>query len=268
MAVQGTNVLLPTGGASGLALGAWALHRTGMPADRLAARTVAFFVLTSSVNFVTAIIAGTALAVGLLPGDVSLAMALVPVALATATIAAVLALPRLLPAAQGRSGRAGRTLESAQAALGNGIGEARALVRSGDVAVVAGAVGYMAFDVAALAAAFAATGTVPPVGVLLLAYVIGQLGGLVPMPGGVGGADGGLIAVLALYGTPLGAAAAAVLAYRVFQLCLPAVLGSVAVLRLPSVLARAQGAGPEPAPALRPATLLPAGGRAVVRPCR
>ena len=59
------------------------------------------------------------------------------------------------------------------------------------------------FDVAALAAAFAAIGSVPPVGVLLLAYVVGQLGGLIPLPGGVGGADGGLIAALVLYGTPL-----------------------------------------------------------------
>jgi hypothetical protein len=69
-----------------------------------------------------------------------------------------------------------------------------------------------------------------------MAYVLGQLGGLIPLPGGVGGADGGLIAALALYGTPLGTAAAAVLAYRAFQLGLPALLGALAVVRLPRVL--------------------------------
>ena len=41
----------PTGGAGGLALGAWALRRTGMPADRIGRRTVAFFLITSSINF-------------------------------------------------------------------------------------------------------------------------------------------------------------------------------------------------------------------------
>ena len=64
---------------------------------------------------------------------------------------------------------------------------------------------------------------------LLLAYVVGQLGDLIPLPGGVGGADGGLIAALVLYGTPLSSAAAAVLAYRAFQLGLPALLGGLAV---------------------------------------
>jgi len=56
------------------------------------------------------------------------------------------------------------------------------------------------------------------------------------LPGGVGGADGGLIAALALYGAPLAPAVAAVLAYRAFQLGLPALLGALAVIRLPGVL--------------------------------
>jgi uncharacterized membrane protein YbhN (UPF0104 family) len=47
----------------------------------------------------------------------------------------------------------------------------------------------MAFDLLALGAAFAALGAPPPLGVLALAYVLGQLGGLIPLPGGVGGAD-------------------------------------------------------------------------------
>jgi len=104
--------------------------------------------------------------------------------------------------------------------------------------VLAGAVGYMALDMAALAAAFAAVGAVPPVGVFALAYVLGQLGGVLPMPGGVGGADGGLIAALALYGTPLAETVAAVLAYRIFQFGLPALLGTVALVRLPRVVPR------------------------------
>jgi uncharacterized membrane protein YbhN (UPF0104 family) len=240
MAVQGTNVLVPAGGASGLALGAWALKRTGEPTDRLAPRTVAFFLITSSVNFLTAVVAGFALALGLLPGDAPLALTAGPAALALAAIVAVLALPRVLGAddAAPRSGRLGRALSAVRGALGDGVLEARALVASGSVAVIAGAVGYMALDLAALTAAFAAIGSVPPVGALLLAYVLGQLGGLIPLPGGIGGADSGVIGALVLYGTPLPEAAAAVLAYRAFQLGLPAILGALSLLRLPGALER------------------------------
>ncbi|HVL31209.1 MAG TPA: lysylphosphatidylglycerol synthase domain-containing protein [Solirubrobacteraceae bacterium] len=245
MAVQGTNVLLPSGGAGGLAVAAWALRRAGMPAERLARRTVAFYVLTSSVNFVTAALAGGLLALGVLSGGDSLLLTAGPATAAAVVIAAVLALPRVLASGRSRprDGRAGRALAAVEAALSDGIADARLLVRTGNPLILAGAIGFMALDVAALGAAFVAIGALPPVGILLLAYVLGQLGGLVPVPGGVGGADGGLIAALVLYGTPLATAAAAVLAYRAFQLGLPALLGALAIVRLPAVLQRAPDVG-------------------------
>ena len=233
MAAQGTNVLLPSGGAGGLALAAWALKRAGMPADRLARRTIAFYVLTSSVNFLTAVVAGLALAIG----GGALLWTAGPAVAAALVIGLVLALPRLLT--RPREGRAGRVL----VALSGGIGDAVRLARAGHPLILAGAIGFMAFDLLALGAAFTAIGALPPIGVLALAYVVGQLGGLIPLPGGIGGADGGLIAALVLYGTPLGAAAAAVLAYRAFQLGLPALLGALAVARLPRVLERAPDVG-------------------------
>jgi hypothetical protein len=58
----------------------------------------------------------------------------------------------------------------------------------------------------------------------------------VPLPGGVGGTDGGLVAALALYGTPLATATAAVLAYRAFQLGVPALAGTIAFGRLRQTL--------------------------------
>jgi uncharacterized membrane protein YbhN (UPF0104 family) len=272
MAAQGTNVLLPSGGAGGLALAAWALKRTGMPAERLGRRTVAFYVLTSSVNFLTAAIAGSLLALGLLSGGDSLVWTAGPAAAAVAVIAAVLALPRLLVRLRRRDfgGRPGRVVAAVDTAVSGGLADARLLVRSGDPLILGGAIGFMVLDVAALGAAFWAIGGLPPVGVLLLAYVIGQLGGLIPLPGGIGGSDGGLIAALALYGTPLGTAAAAVLAYRAFQLGLPAILGALALVRLPAVLQRAPDVGglcsppapvaaaPARAPAVRPRTAIAA----------
>ncbi|HEV7808148.1 MAG TPA: lysylphosphatidylglycerol synthase domain-containing protein, partial [Solirubrobacteraceae bacterium] len=248
MAAQGTNVLLPTGGAGGLAVVAWAMRRTGMSAERIGRRTVAFYVLTSAVNFATAALAGGLLALGVLAGGGSLALTAGPALAAALVIAGVLSLPRLLASRAirgraGRIGRAGRVLATVRGALNGGVRDAVALARSGNPQIVGGAIGYMALDAAALGATFAAIGQVPPIGVLLLAYVVGQLGGLIPLPGGVGGADGGLIAALVVYGTPLASAAAAVLAYRAFQLGLPALLGALAVMRLPRVLERAPDVG-------------------------
>ena len=64
-----------------------------------------------------------------------------------------------------------------------------------------GSAGYMLFDIAVLGVCFPAFGNpLPPVDALLLAYIIGQLGGLIPLPGGIGGLDLGLLAALLLYG--------------------------------------------------------------------
>jgi uncharacterized membrane protein YbhN (UPF0104 family) len=245
MAAQGTNALLPAGGASGLALGGWALTRTGMPTEHVARRTVALYVLTSAVNFVTAALAGGLLALGILSGSTSLGLTAGPAALAVLCIVAALKLPRVLPAGNTREngGRVSRLIAAASSALAGGIEDSRGIVRSRNPLAIGGAIAYMTFDLAAIGAAFAAIGDVPPIGVLMLAYVLGQLGGLIPLPGGVGGADGGLIAAFVLYGTPLGAAAAAVLAYRAFQLGLPALLGALAMIRLPGVLRRAPDIG-------------------------
>jgi hypothetical protein len=48
VAEEGAGSLFPLGGAGSLALGVWALRRGGMPADEIARKTVAFFLLTSA----------------------------------------------------------------------------------------------------------------------------------------------------------------------------------------------------------------------------
>ena len=52
--------IVPASGAGGLALGAWILHAGGMPAERIARRSVAFFLIKSSVNFVAVAVIGAA----------------------------------------------------------------------------------------------------------------------------------------------------------------------------------------------------------------
>ena len=78
----------------------------------------------------------------------------------------------------------------------DGTTEALQILRSGNIRVIAGSLGYWAFDNAVLWATFRAFGLSPPITVVLMGYLIGQLGGLLPIPGGIGGIDGGLIGTL------------------------------------------------------------------------
>ena len=94
------------------------------------------------------------------------------------------------------------------------------------------------FDLAVLGVAFKAIGVSPPIGVLALGYLIGMLGGNVPVPGGIGGIDAGLIGTLTLFHEPLAASTVAVLTYHTVSLWVPALLGSVAFVRLRRTLQR------------------------------
>jgi uncharacterized membrane protein YbhN (UPF0104 family) len=234
--------LVPASGAGGLALGAWILHRGGMPADRIARRSVAFFLIKSSVNFVAVAVLGTVMAVGLVGPERSLLLTALPAALAMAVIALVLAIPRLGPGrdAPPDASKLRRAVVAARRAVIGGTAEAVELLRSRDLLVVAGAIGYWAFDNAVLWATFNAVGADVPLSVVMMGYLIGQLGGLLPLPGGVGGIDGGLIGTLVVFGAPAAPTAAAVLAYRVILFWLPLIGGAIAFAMLRRALDRAE----------------------------
>jgi uncharacterized protein (TIRG00374 family) len=97
---------------------------------------------------------------------------------------------------------------------------------------------WWAFDVAVLWASFRAFGAPPPVAVVVLAYFVGTLGNLLPLPGGVGGVDGGIIAVLLGFGVAPGLAVLAVLTHRVFAFWLPTVPGGIAYVQLRRTVGR------------------------------
>jgi uncharacterized protein (TIRG00374 family) len=235
LAELGANAVVPTGGAGGLALGAWALRRGGMPGDHIARRSVAFFLLTSLPNVLGVIILGLGLALGAFGGHVSLALTVVPAVVAAAAIALTLASGRLAAVARERfverRGPEAR-LSRALGAIADGVRESLALLRARDPLLIVGLAGYLAFDVMILWSTFHAFGAVPPLAIIWIAYLIGELGGLLPVPGGIGGVDLGLVGTLVLYRVPVGVATAGVLAYRALALWVPAVLGSVAFVML------------------------------------
>jgi uncharacterized membrane protein YbhN (UPF0104 family) len=232
MAEQATNVLLPTGGAGGLAVGAWALHDE-MPAEVIARRSVSFFVLTSIPNFLVVAILGPLLLVGW-AGRAPAAATAVFTGLAWGMMILVSLLPAILRRVAPERAKHGwrARLRAVATAVADGIACVRALLVPARWRALLGAMGYLGFDIGALLIGYAAFGNGFHLGPLIFAYTIGQLGGLIPVPAGIGGTDGGLIGALVLYGSPVPDAAAAVLAYRAFQLGVPAVLGLISFLRL------------------------------------
>jgi uncharacterized membrane protein YbhN (UPF0104 family) len=239
LAELGVGSLVPASGAGGLALGAWILHRRGMPGERIARRSVAFFLIKSSVNFVAVAVIGTVMALGLAGPDVSLWLTAVPAVLSVVLIGAVLTIPRFGPGPppDAQSGRVRRAWLAVRRSVTAGVSEAVEIVRRRDLVVLVGALGYWAFDNAVLYATFEAVGEPPPLTILLMGYLIGQLGGLLPLPGGVGGIDGGLIGTLIVFGAPAATTAAAVFAYRLILFWVPLVAGAVAFISLRRALA-------------------------------
>ena len=236
----GANAVLPTGGAGGLALGAWALHRSGMSTERIARRSVAFFLLTSVPNVLGVFIIGLGLAVGVFEGHANLALSIVPAAVAGCAIVLTIAAGGWADQAARRiEERAGRTTRFAKALrwLSDGVADCLWLLRRREPWLVFGLIGYLAFDVMIMWATFHAFGYVPPLAIIWMGYLIGELGGLIPVPGGIGGVDLGLIGAFVLYHVPVAPATAAVLAYRAIALVVPAVVGLVAGLFLRRSLA-------------------------------
>jgi uncharacterized membrane protein YbhN (UPF0104 family) len=178
------------------------------------------------VSFAAVVIAGFGVAIGALSGDATLVTTLLPGAAALLLIGAVFALPRSggneasVPA-----GRLSEALASTREHLRDGVASSAQLLRSRDRLVIGGAIGYFAFDVAALAAGFHAVGSAGlPIGLLVLAYTLGHGGAIIPIPGS---AEGGLIGMFVLYGMSLPTATAAVLAYRALHAGVPVVLGVI-----------------------------------------
>jgi uncharacterized membrane protein YbhN (UPF0104 family) len=239
----GTGSIIPASGAGGIALGAWVLSRAGMKTETIARRSVAFLLLKSSVNFAAVAVVGVVVFLGILGPPQSVWLTLLPAVLSVLTIAGVALISKVPagPSPSEQDGRLRRFWAHSRTALVDGVTEAGVLLRRRNPMLICGIVGYWAWDNLALWATFHAIGYAPGASVILLAYLIGQLGGLLPIPGGIGGIDGGLIGTFIVFGTPAAAATAAVLAYRIILFWIPLILGAVAFASLRRSMARPAG---------------------------
>lgn len=247
MAGLAATRLFAAGGAGGIALTAWALRRAGMPRRQVADKTLAFLILTYAVYMVALVVCGFGLDFGLLPGGGPFGITVVPAIFALVVIAAGLGLSRVPPDLQrrlegfarrgGRLARIAQRAAHAPAAFSAGMREALCHVRERDPALL-GSIVYWAFNIAVLWACFHAFGNPPPLAVIIQGYFVGFLGNLLPLPGGIGGVDGGMIGAFAAFGVPLPLVVPAVLAYRVFTFWLPTIPGAIAYFQLRRTVAR------------------------------
>ena len=242
MAALAASRLLSAGGAGGVVLQAWALRRAGMPTREVADRTVTFIVMTYLVYTGSVVAFGYALHWGLLPGAHPWALTFIPATVALVVTAFGLSLAFVPPDLQRRmdaycseeGGRLRRVVAKAArvpATISAGMREALRRLASRDPSIL-GALLFWAGQIAALWASFRAFGSSPPLAVLVLGFFVGMLGNLLPLPGGVGGVDAGMIGTFAAFGVDFGLATVAVLAYRAFTFWLPTVPGVIAYLQL------------------------------------
>jgi uncharacterized membrane protein YbhN (UPF0104 family) len=162
--------------------------------------------------------------------------------------AAAMAARRAGGAARWLARHAGRSRWRWRLATGlAGLARHRLGPRQGAAALAASGLSVLA-EAGLLAAAFAVAGTPVPWRGLLLACAAGQLGArLVPLPGGLGGMEGGVLGALALIGTRPATALTAVFVYRVAGYWAPGAAGAITA----AVLTRRH-----PAQAARPVTPL------------
>jgi uncharacterized membrane protein YbhN (UPF0104 family) len=260
MAGLAATRLFAAAGAGGIALTAWALRRSGMEARLVACRMVAFMVLLYVIYAGAVLLDGIGMGTGVLPGEGSFALTIVP-AVAAALLFALAGAMALLPGDIERrlarwaagSGRLEHWLASAvtvPALAASGVRTAIELVRERDPGLL-GAPAWWGFDICVLWACFHAFGSAPPFTVILMAYFLGMVGNLLPLPGGLGGVEGGMIGAFAAFGVNLDQAVLAVLAYRAISFWLPTVPGAIAYFQLRRTVARwrSEQAAPRPAPA-------------------
>jgi uncharacterized protein (TIRG00374 family) len=241
MASLAATRLFAAGGAGGVALTAWALRQAGMSRRDVADRSVAFLALTYAFYDVAVIVCGLGLSWSLFGGSAPWAVTTLPAILAMVALAFCLLsaltptdLERRLEGWTRRGGRLARFWQRAAAlpaTMSAGIRIAMDLVRRGDSAIL-GVVGYWGFNIAVLWASFRAFGESPPWAVVVMGYFVGMLGNLLPLPGGVGGVDGGMIGAFIAFGVDHGLAVVAVLTYRAFAFWLPTLPGGIAYFQL------------------------------------
>jgi len=241
MAGVAATRLFAAAGAGGIALTAWAVRRSGMEPRIVACRMVAFLGLLYVVYMLALVVFGLGLRIGILDGPAPFGFTVVP-AIFGGVALFIGALVCFLPTdverrierwtqGHGRFALAMAKAVTVPASAASGLRTAVAIIRDREVGVL-GAVMWWGFDIATLWACFHAFGEAPPWAVIVVSYYVGMLANTLPLPGGIGGVDGGMIGTFIAFGVDAGLAVVAVIVYRALAFWLPTLPGGVAYFQL------------------------------------
>jgi uncharacterized membrane protein YbhN (UPF0104 family) len=224
---------LSVGGAASMAVGYWLLHSRGVPAGRIAQRSAVLFLLTSAVNLIMLVLVGVLLGLGVVDGPSNPLLSWVPAAVGVVVFVGFMALGRFAErlARHVDGGRTAKLLLG----LASSVHDTERQLVSFNWRML-GPVMYLVLDIACLWLCFRALGHAPPIASIVLAYQIGYLANVVPVPGGVGTLDTGLIGMCVVYKIRATYATAAVLAYHAISLWVPIVFGTIAFVRVRATL--------------------------------
>jgi uncharacterized membrane protein YbhN (UPF0104 family) len=219
---MGAGAVLPGGNFSSAATTGWLLRHHGIEARQLIERCGALLCLLTLFGFFLNGVAGTLLLLGLGHGPHDPAHAGIPILVSLGVIGAAVA---AMIGGRRYGGRAQQTAHSVAASLEHAWESvSRPHWR------MLGAAGFLCLDMAALWAACRATGHHLGVLALSLAYFIGYLATMLPVPAGLGVLDSGLAGALVLYGFSPAASVGAVLVYHAISVWVPGVGGVIAWL--------------------------------------
>lgn len=216
------------GGAGSIAVGAWLLVERGGKPSRVAERSAVLFLLTSAINVLTLAGAGLGVWIGLFPGKRELLLSLLPGVGGVVVFLLFIALP--LIGDRLTAGHTGRAAQWTRATSETIRATERVLFRW-DWRIV-GALGYLWWDIAVLWVCFRAIGHPPAFATVVLAYQIGYMSNLIPVPGGIGILEGSFIGMFALYGVGTTITTSATIVYHAISLWVPAIAGTIAFLLL------------------------------------
>lgn len=220
--------LLATAGAGGIASTTFALRRHGLDARHAGATVAAQIAITYAWFILLIAVTGAVL---FLFGHGHAAITIIPAGIAALILIVAFlgrsGLRKLAAVSGGGSGKVSRALAAVPAILDEGVRNVSTLVRERDWAILGGALWWIA-DAGVLWAACHAFGASPHVLDIMMAYLLGQVANLLPIPGGLG-VEAGLLGMLIAFGVPGGVAVLASLLQRLISTWLPAVPGALAL---------------------------------------
>jgi uncharacterized membrane protein YbhN (UPF0104 family) len=232
----GAFAIVPTG-VGGPALRFWALMRSGLSLREVVVGSVAHGAIFNAPYVLVALLLGVSVILGVGPGHAPVAVAVAPIGVVLVSMTIAATAWRYVSASRSRasSGWKGKARE-AIGTIPDGVRQIPSRLRR--PGSLLGAIGYWAGDLGVLIVAFHAAAGSAPVSVIALAYMLGQLGNALPLPGGIGGVEPLMLGVLIASGVDGGLAGSAVVLYRLVSLGMQATLGALAVAMLVPALRR------------------------------